>query len=580
MRAPRWQQRETNAEAPRSAPLSTMNFLENIFEGLQRAAGRVVLAEARIGGNRTATGTQLLGEIAAARDFLRTSGLQKGDRCALVAPNSIQWAALDLAIVAEGLVAVPLYARQAPPELAAMLRDAESRLVCCGDAALRDALAAACPDAPRYVLFDEIFGAGREAPPDDQRAVASLTPEDTIAILYTSGTSGEAKGVMLTVGNLDHMLSCTGARLDELMGPRNVPDRVFHYLPFCFAGSWILLLSCFSRSSMLTLSMDLTSVADDIHDAAPDYFLNVPTLLERIRTGVDDNLRKRGGAIAAIYEHAKAAWVRLDAKSPRTWDLLWLGLAGLLIFPSIRKRLGPNLRALICGSAPLARETQLYFMMLGIRVLQVYGLTETTAICTMDDPKRVEPGRVGPAIPGIEMKLGEHDEILVRGPNIFPGYWRRPEQTAAVLRDGWFHTGDQGDVDASGNWRITGRLKNLIILNSGHNVAPEPLEEKLLRSLRAVQHVVLVGNGRSFLSAIITGTNGQADLEKKIEQLNASLPHYKKIRRFHATQDLFTIENGLLTANGKLRRDAIVAHFAAEIDEMYAASGPSSPERQ
>ncbi len=134
-------------------------------------------------------------------------------------------------------------------------------------------------------------------------------------------------------------------------------------------------------------------------------------------------------------------------RSPQPWDFFWLGLGGLLIFPSIRKRLGPNLRALICGSAPLARETQLFFMMLGIRVLQVYGLTETTAICTMDDPQHVEPGRVGPAIPGIEMKLGENGEILVRGPNIFPGYWRRPEQTAAVLRDGWFHTGDQGDVD-------------------------------------------------------------------------------------------------------------------------------------
>ena len=123
-------------------------------------------------------------------------------------------------------------------------------------------------------------------------------------------------------------------------------------------------------------------------------------------------------------------------------------------------------------------------MMLGIRVLQVYGLTETTAICTMDDPQHVEPGRVGPAIPGIEMKVGENSEIVVRGPNIFPGYWHRPEQTAAVLRDGWFHTGDQGDVDANGNWRITGRLKNLIILNSGHNIAPEPIEEELFRAVR------------------------------------------------------------------------------------------------
>jgi len=548
-----------------------MNFLENIFSRLEQSSGRVVLVEAHAGGNRTATGSALLAQIDAARNFLRASGLSKGDRCALIAPNSIRWAALDLAIISEGLIAVPMYARQAPAELAAMLRDAAPALVCCGDAALREAIAAEWREAPRFALLDEIFGAPQSAA---SRGAAEsplvLAPQDTVAILYTSGTSGEAKGVMLTSGNLDHMLSCTGARLGQLMGARTTPDRVFHYLPFCFAGSWVLLLSCLSRQSELTLSMDLTKLAEDIRVAAPDYCLNVPTLLERIRTGVGDNIRKRGGSIAAIFERANAAWLRLNDKAPHTWDFFWLGLAGLLIFPSIRKRLGPNLRALICGSAPLARETQLFFMMLGIRVLQVYGLTETTAICTMDDPARVEPGRVGPAIPGIEMRAGENSEIVVRGPNIFPGYWRRPEQTAAVLQDGWFHTGDQGEADAAGNWRITGRLKNLIILNSGHNIAPEPIEQELLRAVSGAQHVMLVGNGRSFLAAIISGATSEQEIDAQLERLNAALPHYRKIRRYHVARELFTIENGLLTANGKLRRDVIAASCANEIEQMYA----------
>lgn len=547
-----------------------MNFLENIFSRLQAADGRVVLAEAQASGNRNATASDLLAQIGVARAFLRSSGLAKGDRCALVAPNSIRWAALDLAILAEGLIAVPMYARQAAGELAAMLRDAAPGLICCGDAALRDAISAAWPDAPRFVLFDEIFKTEATAPQNVPSMPEALAPQDTVAILYTSGTSGEAKGVMLTVANLDHMLSCTGARLDVLMGRTNVTERVFHYPPLCFAASWILLLSCLSRTSVMTFSMDLTKLADEIRNAAPHYFLNVPLLLERMRAGIRDNIRKRGGAIANIFDHAHDAWFRLDAKAPHTWDFFWLGLAGLLIFPSIRKRLGPNLRAMICGSAPLARETQLFFMMLGIRVLQGYGLTETTGICTLDDPRHVEPGRVGPAIPGIEMKLGENSEIIVRGPNIFAGYWRRPEQTAAVLRDGWFHTGDQGDVDTSGNWRITGRIKNLIILNSGHNIAPEPIEEELFRAIPGAQHVVLVGNGRSFLAAIITGANGDADIESRIERLNQSLPHYRKIRKFHVSQELFTIENGLLTANGKLRRDTIAARFAPQIEQMYA----------
>src|SRR5258708_3045185 len=297
-----------------------MNFLENIFSRLDHAAGRVVLAEAHAGGNRTATGTQLLTQIAAARAYLRASGLGRGDRCAIVAPNSVRWAALDLAIVAEGIVAVPLYARQAPAELVAMMRDAGAKLICCGDASLRDAITAAWREAPRIVLFEEIFAT---TAPVSLFPPAELRPQDTVAILYTSGTSGEAKGVMLTVGNIDHMLSCTKARLDALMGPRDVPDRVFHYLPFCFAGSWILLLSCLSRTSVLTMSTDLAKLAEEIGVAAPNYFLNVPTLLERIRAGVGDNIRKRGGAIAWIFERANAAWLRLDAKAPHAWDFFW-----------------------------------------------------------------------------------------------------------------------------------------------------------------------------------------------------------------------------------------------------------------
>src|SRR4029077_20686054 len=281
-----------------------MNFLENIFSRLQEAPGRVVLAEAYAGANRTATGSELLSQIAAARAFLRASGLAKGDRCALVAPNSIRWAALDLAIIAEALIAVPMYARQAAGELAAMLRDAGPGLICCGDAALRDAVAAAWQEAPRFVCFDEIFGANPQSAASAPPSPAALSPQETVAILYTSGTSGESKGVRLTVGNLDHMLSCPKARLDELMGPRNAQDRVFHYLPFCFAGSWILLLSCLSRTSVLTMSVDLTKLADEIRGAAPDYFLNVPALIERIRTSVGDNIRKRGGAIARIFERA------------------------------------------------------------------------------------------------------------------------------------------------------------------------------------------------------------------------------------------------------------------------------------
>jgi long-chain acyl-CoA synthetase len=544
-----------------------MNFLEQIFSNLERSSGRVVLQEARESGLVAATGGELRAQIETARAFLRAVGLQKGDRCALLANNCIRWTALDLALMSEGIVVVPLYARQAPKELAGMMRDATPKLICVGDAALADAVRAEWTDAPRIALFDEVFGPGKK---NDAAPPVPLIDADPMTIIYTSGTSGEPKGVILNVGNVNHMLGCTGARLDQLMSGHSGVERVFHYLPCCFAGSWILLLSCLSRQSVLTLSMDLPRLQAELQIAAPHYFLNVPTLLERVRRGIEENIEKGGGFISKIFNRAKAEWFSRNGV-PQTakrggFSLL---IARTIVFPTIRKKIGPNLKALICGSAPLSRETQLFFMMLGIQVLQVYGLTETTAICTMDDPARVEPGWVGLAIPGIEMKLGAEEEILVRGANIFPGYWERPEETEKVLRDGWFHSGDQGEVNANGNWRIIGRIKNLLILSSGHNVAPEPIEEKLLATLPGAQQVVLVGHGRGYLTAIVTGDVKNKIAATGIEALNAQMPHYKRIHHFHIEAQPFTIESGLLTANGKLRRNVITARFGEQIETMY-----------
>jgi len=544
-----------------------MNFIENILHRLNQEPNRPVLREARDGKFVTATCADLLAQIRAARTFVRRSGLKKGDRVGLLAPNSIRWTALDLALTAEGVIVVPLYSRQAPNELVNMLKDCGAATVCCGDEALRDGLAKNWPDAPPLELFDEAFAT--EAATEITDEPIKLGDSDVVTIIYTSGTSGEPKGVMLTAGGVTFMLGRTGMRLDQLMegATETAPDQVFHYLPCCFAGSWILLLSCLSRNSLLTLSTDLTKLADELKLAAPQYFLNVPTLLERIRTGVESQIAQKPGLIQTIYRKGKEGWLRqYEGKGPSGF---WFALANALIFSSIKHKIGPNLKALICGSAPLAKETQLFFSMLGVRALQVYGLTETTAICTMDDPRDFTPGRVGPAIPGVEMRLGEGDEILVYGPNVFAGYWNKPEATAKAFDDDWFRTGDQGEVDGKGHWAIVGRIKNLIILNSGHNIAPEPIEEKVLFNLAGAQQCVVMGNGRSFLTALITGDVGHQHVEKALETVNAQLPHYKRVHAFHINKEPLTIEGGLLTANGKLRRDAIAAHFEREIGELY-----------
>jgi long-chain acyl-CoA synthetase len=552
------------------------NFLESIFAQLQRADERVVLREIRGETFTTITGRELLAQVQRGRSYVRKFGLVPGDRCALLGANSIQWVAVDLALMAEGVIVVPLYSRQAAGELASMMKDCSPNLLIVGEAELGAAIEREWPARPHPVLMEEVL---RVAPAREPVTEASnaRTDGDLVTIIYTSGTSGEPKGVCLNVGNVTHMLRCTGERLDQLIGAsshQGEPDKVFHYLPFNFAGSWILLLSCLSRESVLTLSTDLSQLADEIRLSAPNYFLNVPTLLERVRRGVRDSISKRVFPIRLLFRKAQASWERQhEGGGTRLGpiDAMWLALGRRLIFAKVKERFGGNLRALICGSAPLAVETQQVFMMLGIPVLQVYGLTETTAICTMDDPRApVEPGYVGPAISGIEMTLTNNEEIVIRGPHIFPGYWNRPEETARVIKDGWFHTGDQGEKNQSGNWRIIGRIKNLIILNSGHNVPPEPIEEKIAQRLGGAQQVVVVGNGRGYLCALITGQVAGADAQKVIDAINADLPHYRQIRNFWLLPGVFTAEDGLLTANGKLRRDAIDRRFSAEIATMYS----------
>jgi long-chain acyl-CoA synthetase len=557
--------------------LQHMNFLENIFQLLNQTPDRPVVREIRDGAFVSATASELLLLIRRARSFLRQSGLKKGERCGLLAPNSIRWAALDLALMAEGVIVVPLYWRQSPRELVNMLKDCGAVMVCCGDQSLLDGIANNWPEkCPSLKLLDEIFATDpAEEIADKPVKIGDL---ETITIIYTSGTSGEPKGVMLMAANVTYMLGCIKTRLDQLMegATESRPDQVFHYLPLAFAGSWLMLLSCLSRNSLLSLSTDLNKLGDELTLAAPDYCQNVPALLERIRTGVESQIRQKPGIIQKIYGNGKAAWLKQYEGKASGFDSLWFALANSLIFASIKTKIGANLKALICGSAPLAKETQLFFSMLGVRVLQAYGLTETTGLCTMDDPADYTPGKVGPAIKGIKMKLGEGDEILVRGPNIFAGYWNRPEATTKSFVDDWFRTGDQGEIDEKGTWAIVGRIKNLIILNSGHNIAPEPIEENLLKYLPDARQCVLMGNGKSFLSVLITGDVSVAQIEKALENVNPAMPHYKRIHAYFINKDPLTIESGLLTAMGKLRRDAIAAHFQKEFEELYAAKKASA----
>jgi long-chain acyl-CoA synthetase len=535
-----------------------MNFIDALWASLDR--GSIAVVEQHASGPQTTAARELREKAESCQAALAELGVVPGDRVALLAPNSAAWIAADLALLRIGAISVPLYVRQAVTELAAMGRDAGAKLVLVADPALGDRLLAAWPEA-RIVALDSLRAAPGAAVPHPRPADAPVT------LIYTSGTSGEAKGVITTRGNVDAMLPATTEALGELLAAVDGEERVFHYLPLCFSGSRITLWTALLRRAVVHLSMDLDRVVDEIGAARPHYFLNVPVLLERIRNRAEAAFRGKGMAIAAVYDRARAA----HAGSTSLLDRAALAIARRLLFPAVAARLGPDLRFLICGSAPLTAETQSFFALLGVQVYQVYGLTETTAIVTMDRAGDNRPGRVGHAISAVEVRLGPEDELWVRGPAITPGYWGRAEATAAAFTDGWFRTGDQVAQDATGSLAIIGRVKNLLAPTSGHNVPPEPIEEALQAAIPGAEQVVVIGHGRPHLVALLFGsvTHAQAG----IDAVNADLPFYKRVRGFYVRSALLTTEDGLLTANGKLKRPAIEAAFRAEIAAMYDQKG-------
>ena len=540
-----------------------MSFIESIFEHLKNNPKQVFVREVHGQRFEDFTGQELLELIASARGALRKAGLRAGHRAVLVASNSARWIAADLAILAEGGIAVPLYARQKTSELVDMIHDCQAKTVLCENVDVATPMQELGAEG-KLLIFDDLFaGKAINEPPRHRHDNAPLT------IIYTSGTSGNSKGVTLNLSNVEFMLPVTSEGLAALMKGEVREERVFHYLPLCFAGSRMTLWTTLLRGQSIMLSTDLNNLVQEIATAQPHYFLNVPTLLERIRKGVQDKIAARGAFIKNLYARAERAF--LKGGSAASLDRWALALARPVLFSKIAKKIGPNLRFLICGSAPLAEETQRFFNMLGIPIYQVYGLTETTAIVTMDNEESATPGRVGRAIAGTELKVAEGDELWVRGPHVFAGYWGRDAETRAVIDDdGWFHTGDQVAVDDQGNWQIVGRVKNILVPSSGHNIAPEPLEERLLSRLRNVEHAVVVGHGKPFLSAIVSGDVDREQVQKAIDDINRELPHYRRIRAFHLTSERFTPDNGLLTANQKLRRQELEKHFQSALTQLYS----------
>ena len=537
-------------------------------------------------------------------------GLDPGDRVALFSTNVPEWSLADLACASAGLVSVPLYPSSSVEQIQHILADSGCKLAFVGGTAQLAKLApirAELPDLARVVTFEPVGGEDvtslseeiAAAPVDlaevDARMEAA-SAADLATIIYTSGTTGVPKGVMLTHAGFTFQVAVLTRELaitDE--------DSSLCFLPLSHALERAWTYAVLGNGCMNTYVPDPRTVAEMMILAQPNMLVSVPRLYEKVFFGAKDKVagspvKQRLMAWAVEVGAAFHTAVRDDV--PRSAaQIVKYKLADKLILSNVRAAIGGPKKVLSCGGAPLRTEIEEFLFACGLLVLQGYGLTEAAPLVSFPSPSAYRFGTVGRVIDGGEVRIAEADEILYRGPNLMLGYWRKPEETAAVIVDGWLHTGDVGHLDADGYLTITDRIKDLIVTSNGKNVAPASIEG-LLAADPLFEYTLLLGDNRPYLTLLVApslphlediGKQLQltwaqreellshpaiiAELRRRVSALTEKLANYEQIRDLRLLVEEFTQENGLLTPTLKVKRKEVERRFAQLVDEMYARAG-------
>jgi long-chain acyl-CoA synthetase len=507
---------------------------------------------------------------------LLARGVRKGDAVAVLSRTRLDWILLDWAIMSIGAVVVGLYPTNTASECAYILGHSEAVLAFTEDEAQREKLAsvrAQLPQLREIVGFEELPGfTGEGGVPED------VHEDDLATLIYTSGTTGPPKGCMLSHKNL------TTAALRVRTHIEGTADTVLLFLPMAHSFARICHQSATYRGASLALCADATRVPEALARVRPTILPAVPRVYEKVHANALGEIERASGAKRAIGRWALRVGSRASGRrrSGRPLPLLLraqLALADKLVFSKVRARLGGRLRLGISGAAPLSVEVLEFFHSLNMLVIEGYGLTETSSSLSVNDPDDYRFGTVGHAVEGCEVRLDADGEILVRSDTIFSGYYKEPEATAAAFTDdGWFRTGDVGELDEDGWLKITDRKKDLIITAGGKNIAPQNLENALKAS-RFVSQAVIVGDRRPYLTALVTldpaemevsGAEAQALVQEIVDEVNRDRVRVEQIKRFAILPRDFSQEEGELTPTLKLRRKVVHEHFADEIEQLYA----------
>jgi long-chain acyl-CoA synthetase len=542
---------------------------------------------------------------------LHSWGIGAGDRVAILGENRPEWPMADMASLLLGAVTVPLYTTLTPEQTAFVLHDSGCRTIfVSSDQQLRKVLSVLpqtqierivimdpleftgdlAPFAGKCVTMKQITAQGPERLDAEIEARArSVGTDDLATIVYTSGTTGTSKGAMLTHGNIASNIACSLLEFDMRPGLISIS-----FLPLCHITARHVDFAMLYHGVTLAYCPFLDRLAASLLEVRPSTFVAVPRVYEKIYAQAEQ--KAKGFPKRAIFNWALSVGKRhkpeiLAGRTPssRRWKL-----ANKLVFSKIRAGMGGRVETFISGGAPLGRELAEWYATVGIRIHEGYGLTETSPVIAVNTPVNHRIGTVGKILPNLEVRIAEDGEILVRGPSVFKGYWNRPEETKAALVDGWFKTGDIGNIDADGYLSVTDRKKDLIKTSGGKFIAPQPIENSLkLNPLVGI--AAIVGDRRKFAAVIVSPNFAaleewarennvpftsraelvacpkvQALYDGIVEGVNGNLARFEKLKRVMIVADEFTPDNGALTPTMKLKRKVIEERYRQQIDELYA----------
>ncbi|MDZ7263363.1 MAG: long-chain fatty acid--CoA ligase [candidate division KSB1 bacterium] len=591
--------------------------LTEMFLNTVKTHGPKTSLMTKVGGQYQGFSYQELGERV--KHFalgLASLGVHRGDRVSLLSENRPEWAIADLAIISLGAINVPIYPTLIPKQIEYILNDSEAKVIITSTAEQTQKILQILRDLPvlKYIIFinpienpsaqmfsfEQVAVRGQEfekAQPDYyDKATKAVMPDDPCGIIYTSGTTGNPKGAILTHNNILSNVKGGVATLKI-----SSDDTFLSFLPLChvferMAGHFCAL----SAGSTIAYAESIDTVAQNLGEVKPTIMTSVPRLFEKMYTRVLENAAAGGAVKKKIFDWAIKTgekYVQAQAEGKINGPLKFkYNLATKLVFSKLHERVGGRLRFFISGGAPLPKEIGEFFHYAGIKILEGYGLTETSPVIAVNLEEKFKFGTVGPALKagGVEVKIADDGEILTRGPHVMKGYYKKPAETNEVIDDdGWLHTGDIGFLDDDGYLVITDRKKNIIVTSGGKNIAPAPIENTMLTS-PLIDQILVIGDRRKFLSALVVPNfemlssyakeqniayKDQAELVQhpkinqwvasEIERLSSGLARFEQIKAFRLMPRLFTIEEGELTPTLKIKRKVVEEKYAELIDSMY-----------